>query len=163
MNLSVWRKRDPINGGLARLRDEMERTFDRFFNEPFGVGDSGLLRTEGWVPPLDMSETDNELLIRAETPGIPAKDIEVSVTGNMLTISGKKEEAREERNANYYHSERRFGSFRRVVELPASADTTKVSAEADNGVVTIHIAKKAGLKPTHIEVKPVGKKEAVTT
>lgn len=163
MNLSLWRKRDPFNGGLARLREEMDRTFDRFFSEPFGVGpiEPKSLRPEGWVPPLDVSETDSEVTIRAEVPGIPAKDLDISVSGTMLTIAGQKEETTEKKEENFYQCERRFGSFRRVIDLPDTVDPEKVTAESDNGVVTIHVAKKPGAKSKQVDVKPAGKKVAV--
>lgn len=162
MNLTLWRKRDPFESGLARLRDEMERTFERFFNEPLGLIELKHLRSEGWIPPLDVSETDSEVVVRVETPGIAAKDLDITITGNLLSISGAKEEKEEQKGETYYLCERRFGSFRRVVELPDTADPDKVSAEADNGVVTIRIAKKPGAKPRSIEVKPAGRKVAVS-
>jgi HSP20 family protein len=164
MNLSLWKKRDPFNGGLARLRDEMERTFDRFLGEPvgFGVMEPKSLRSEGWMPPLDVCETDNEVTIRAEVPGIAAKDLDISVVGSTLSIAGKKEETTETKEENYYQCERRFGSFRRVIDLPETVDSDKVTAESDNGVVTIRVAKRPGVKPKHVEIKPAGKKVPVT-
>jgi len=160
MNLTLWRKRDPFDGGLARLRDEMERTFDRFLAEP--LIEPKALRSEGWVPPLDVSETDTEVTIRAEVPGIPTKDLDISVTGNTLSIAGQKEETEEKKAEDFYQCERRFGAFRRVIDLPETTDPDRVSAESDNGVVTIHVAKRPGAKPKQIEVKPTGRKVAVT-
>jgi HSP20 family protein len=160
MNLSPWKQRERFPVGLARLRDEMDRTFDRFFSEPLGLGglEPKALRDDGWIPPLDVSETDTEVTIRAEVPGIPAKDVEISVTGNMLTIAGKKESHEEKKGEDFYQSERRFGSFRRVVALPDGVDPDKVTAESDNGVVTVHVAKRPGVKPKVVEVKPATKK-----
>jgi HSP20 family protein len=155
MNLTLWKKRDPLNGGLARLRDEMDRTFDRFFSEPFGIMDvePKSLRTEGWIPALDVSETDTEVTIRAEVPGIAAKDLDISASGNSLSIAGQKEETSEKSGEEFCQCERRFGSFRRVIDLPDTVDADKITAESDNGVVTIHVAKKPGAKPKQIEVK----------
>lgn len=161
MNLTRWNPMDPLNGGLARLRDEMERTFQRFFAEPAAIIEPKLLRSEGWIPPLDVSETDNEVTIRAEVPGIPAKDLNISVSGNRLTISGTKQEQEEKKGENFYRCERRFGSFQRLIDLPETVDPDKVSAESDNGVVTIHVAKRPGAKPRQVEVKPSAKKVAV--
>jgi HSP20 family protein len=168
MSLTLFRKRNPLsivpaNGEFARLRDEMDRTLERFYNEPFGMlgAEPKALRTTGWIPPLDVSENETEVTIRAEVPGIPTKDLDISITGNVLTMSGKKEEMTEKKEDDFYQCERRFGSFRRVIELPETIDAEKVTAEADNGVVTIHVAKKPGVKPKHVEVKPaanVGKK-----
>ncbi len=167
MSLSIWKKREPLsstshgNGGLARLREEMERTFDRFFNEPFGFVEPKALRSEGWIPPLDVSETDTEVSVRAEVPGIAAKDLDISVTDHTLSIAGKKEEQEEKKGEDFYQCERRFGSFRRLIELPEGVDPDKVTAEVDNGVVTIRIGKKPSAKAKQIEVKTASKKVPV--
>ncbi|MBS0196486.1 MAG: Hsp20/alpha crystallin family protein [Planctomycetes bacterium] len=150
-----------MNGGLATLRDEVERTFDRFFHEPLGFTEPKALRAEGWIPPLDVSETDSEVTIRAEVPGIAAKDLEITISGTTLSMAGRKDETVEKKEENFYQCERRFGSFRRVIELPETVDAEKVTAEADNGVVTVHVAKKPGAKPKQVEIKPASKKVAV--
>jgi HSP20 family protein len=155
MNLTLWNKRNAVNGDLARLRDEMGRTFERFFTEPFGFMEPKNLRTEGWIPPLDVSETETDVTIRAEVPGIGAKDLDISVSGNTLTIAGEKEQQEEKKGEDFYRCERSFGSFRRVIELPDTVDPDKVAAESDNGVVTIRVAKKPGAKPRQVEIRPV--------
>lgn len=167
MNLSLWKKRPTASlstsGEIARLRDEMDRTFERFFADPFGLGaiEPKVFRSEGWAPAIDVSETDAEVTIRAEAPGVPAKDLDISISGNTLTISGQKEESSEKTEENFYHCERRFGSFRRSIDLPEAADAEKVTAESDNGVVTIHVPKKPGARPKQVEVKAAQKKVAV--
>lgn len=163
MSLTIWKNRDPMNGGLARLRDEMDRTFEKVFNEPFGFAEPKLLRYEGWVPPLDMSETDTEVTLRAEVPGIAAKDLDISVTGKTLSIAGEKEEINEKEKEDFYQCERRFGAFKRVIDLPETVDPDKVTAEVDNGLVTIHVAKRPNAKPKQVEVKPVGRKVLVNS
>lgn len=161
MNLNLWKKRESTNG-LARLREEMDRTLDRFFTEPFGLIEPKALAAD-WVPAIDVSETDAELTVRAEVPGIAAKDLDISVSGSTLTIAGEKEESSEKCEKNVCHCERRFGSFRRAIDLPETLDADKISAESDNGVVTIHIPKKPGAKAKQVEVKPVAKKVPVAT
>lgn len=152
-----------VNGDLARLRDEMDRTFNRFFSDPFTLGsiEPKLLRTDGWMPAVDVSETDVEVTVRAEVPGIAAKDLDVSVSGGVLTIAGQKEEKSESKNEGYCCCERRFGSFRRSIELPETVDAEKISADSDNGVLTIHIPKKPGAAPKQIEIKSTAKKVPV--
>ena len=118
MNLTLWKKRRSLigNGGMSQLRDEMDRTINRFFSDPWsgmGMIEPKSMRGE-WLPAIDVSETDNEVTVRAEVPGIPAKDLEISVSGTTLTISGQKEEKEEKKEENYYHCECRYGSFRRV-------------------------------------------------
>lgn len=170
MNLTLWNRRpttilSPFNGDIARLRDELDRTFDRFFIEPFSFGmiEPKEVRSEGWLPALDMSESDAEVTIRAEAPGVPASDLDISISGTTLTISGEKQQVTERKDENLYCCERRFGAFRRAIELPETIDADRVTAEADNGVVTIHIGKKPGTKAKRVEVKPTGKKVAVST
>jgi HSP20 family protein len=141
----------------------MDRVFDRFAGEPWGLSEPKALRAEGWVPPLDVSEAENEVTIRAEIPGIAAKDLDISVSGTTLSISGQKQEEQEKKGENYYMCERRFGSFRREVELPDTVDPDKITAESDNSVITIHVARKPGAKPRHVEVKPTGRKIPVTS
>lgn len=158
MNLSLWKRRIPGPDDLFRLRDEVDRTFDRLLVEPTGLLDPKLMRTEGWLPPLDISETDSEVLVRLEAPGVASKDLDISVNNRLLTIAGKKEMVEEKQGEDFYQCERRFGAFRRVVDLPETIDPDKVTAESDNGLVTIHIGKKPGAKPKQVEVKPVGKK-----
>jgi HSP20 family protein len=164
MNLSLWKRPSTINGGLARLHDEMDRTFDRFFSEPWGglgLIEPKSLRTEIWFPSIDVSETDNEVTVRAEVAGIAAKDLDISVSGTTLTISGEKQEQQEKKDQNYYQCECRYGSFQRVIELPDTIDADRITAESDNGVVTIHVGKKPGAKTRKVEVKPTSKKVPV--
>lgn len=162
MNLALLNKRNPFTGDVARLRDEMDRTIDRLFNEPLKAMEPKLLRAEGWVPELDVSETDTDVTIRAEVPGVPAKDLEITLANGVLTVAGAKNELEEKKGENYYLCERRFGSFRRNIGLPESIDPEKITAESDNGLITIRIAKKPGAKPKVVEVKPVAKKVPVT-
>lgn len=159
MNLSLWKHRNPFNGELHRLRDEMDRTIDRLlgtsFAEPKGF------RLEGWMPLVDMSETDGEITIRAEAPGIAAKDLDISVVGGSLVLSGTKKEEDERKGEDWYQCERRFGAFRRSIELPETADPERVSAESDAGVVTIRVGKRTGVKPRHIEIRGTNGRKSV--
>jgi HSP20 family protein len=155
MSIMPWSRRDAATDGLARLREEMDRSLERFFSEPMGLAwpEPKSLRSDGWLPAIDVSENANEVTIKAELPGIAAKDLDITLSGRMLSISGQKREKSEQKDENFYHCERRFGSFRRVIELPEGIDPEKVTAEAENGVVTIHVARKPGAKPRPIEIK----------
>ncbi len=161
MNLTVWSRRDPMTLELDRLREEMGRTFDRYLGEPTALPEPKLLRAEGWIPPLDVGQTETEMRIEVEVPGIGAKDLEISVLGDELTIAGKKEERKEQKDEDVLRCERRFGSFRRVIELPETVDTGRLTAESDNGVLTIRIPKRPEAKPRQVEVKVIGKKTPV--
>lgn len=140
---------------LTRMRDEMDRVFDRFVRDPLDFAWSG--DGKNWMPALDVVDTENELVIRAELPGIAAKDVNVSVTGNVLTLSGQKEETKEEKSSNWCMSERRFGSFQRSIQLSDGLDVDKINAEQDNGVLTVKIPKLRSARPKQIQVKPAAK------
>lgn len=151
-NLIPWRNKaredavDELTTGsaLSRFHSEVDRLFERFFEEPLW-GESKLLpelrSASLWSPSLDVSESEMEITVRAEIPGVEPEDLDIAVTGNMLTISGEKKEEREERSQSVYRAERRFGSFRRSVALPDSVDTENISADYDKGVLTVHLAK----------------------
>lgn len=156
MSIIPWRGKrqdaeiEPFRA-LDTFRTEMDRMFDRFFG-----GDWPIARMGGfgnWLPTLDVAETDKDITVRAEVPGLDPEDLDISVTGQVLTISGEKKESSEKKDENFYHSERRFGSFRRSVTLPVSVDAEKVSAKHKNGVVTIVLPKLESERPKRIPVK----------
>jgi HSP20 family protein len=93
------------------------------------------------APPIDMSEDDKAYKISAELPGLDAKDVEVSVSGDRLVLKGEKRQHQEEKNKNYYLSERTYGSFERSFELPVSVDRDKIAADFSKGVLTITMPK----------------------
>lgn len=147
------------------FRGEMDRLFDRFGGsfgfpslrrmfdiEPGRRAESSFGMS---VPPIDMSEDDKAYKIAAELPGLEAKDIDVSVSGDMLVLKGEKRQEKEEKDKNYYFSERAYGSFQRAFELPASVDRDKVAADFSKGVLTITLPKTAQAQQPQkkIEVK----------
>lgn len=105
-----------------------------------------------WVPAIDMYEQSNKFVVKAELPGIKEQDIEVSVSDNTLTIKGERKTEREVKEENYYRSERAYGRFFRSIPLPANADTQKVQANYDNGVLEISIPKTAETQPKKIQI-----------
>ncbi len=135
---------------ISSMQEEMNRVIDRFFKggelPDFGVSGT-------WAPPLDLSETADKITVKAEIPGMDPKEVDISIQGDTLIIKGEKKEEKEEKGKNYYRMERRYGSFSRVVDLPASVDTNKVTAECKNGVLEITMQKKEEVKPKQISVK----------
>jgi HSP20 family protein len=131
----------------------MDQLFERFFGRTWDVMESGFGAMTAWAPSLDVSETDTEITVRAEVPGIDPKDLEITVSGQMLTLAGEKKETAEHRGENVYRSERRFGSFRRSVQLPTPVDTEKVTAEHKNGVLLIRLQKDQKAVAKRIPVK----------
>jgi HSP20 family protein len=126
----------------------------RFFDRAFGRFEQPMRAPGGaWMPALDVYETDETFVAKVELPGIEAKDVEVSVEDGTLTVSGKREFASEVNEEHYHRIERHYGSFSRVITLPQTADTEKVDASFDNGVLSIEIPKVEKAKPTKIQVK----------
>jgi HSP20 family protein len=138
---------------LVTLRNEMDRLFDAFVREPFGAVDWPFAGAGGWAPAVDLAENDQEVTVRAEMPGIDPKDLDVTISGNQLVISGEKKESSEDQGKDYYHSETRYGSFRRAVPLPEGIDSENVDAQYANGVLTLRLKKTPAAAAKRIEVK----------
>jgi HSP20 family protein len=159
MNLIPWRtKRDDEPAGqllpVSGFRSEMDRLFDSFVRDAFGWGEAGLpAASTRWAPPLDIEETDKEIHVRAEIPGMKPEDLELSIVGDALVISGEKKESQERREGGYVYQERRFGSFRREVPLPTAVDADDVKAEYKDGVLSVELKKSQEALPKKISVK----------
>jgi HSP20 family protein len=163
-SLVPWREQSqaPASRGdwfdpFMSFRREMDRMFDSFF-DTFPDRSGRALTTVGWsgiTPAVDIAETDKELVFTAEVPGVSEKDVEVTLSGDLLTIKGEKKAEHEEKNGGYSYMERRFGSFSRSVRLPFKVEDEKIDAQYDKGVLTIHIPKPADMQKSvrRIEVK----------
>jgi HSP20 family protein len=139
-------------GLLEPFRKEMEGVMERFFGEEAGNGMMAAARA--WAPRVDVEETDKEILVKADLPGVDPKAIEVSVENGILTVRGEKKEEKEEKKKNYHRIERFAGSFYRAIPLPPGTDAEKVAATSANGVVTITIPKKPEAQAKKITVTP---------
>jgi HSP20 family protein len=140
---SLWR-RDP----LTALRDELNALRSQMW------GDGG----EGWfaggiAPSVDLSETDNSVEVRMDLPGVKAKDIDIQVNGQMLTVSAQREEEREEKGRTFHRIERQSGSYSRSLTLPCAVNESEVAAEYHDGVLSITLPKTEESKGHKIEVK----------
>jgi HSP20 family protein len=140
------RNESKLNPFEAFERD-VKRIFDDFFTlEPVDLFDSA------WVPSIDVEEDEKSIHVRAEIPGIDEKDLNVTLEDNVLTISGEKKEERKEENKRYVLSERRFGSFKRSIALPAEVKADNVKASFKNGVLTVDFEKKEVSQPKRITI-----------
>ena len=110
------------------------------------------------VAAFDVKDTPEAYVFQADVPGLKEKDLEIQVSGNRLTIRGKREAEHKEPGHTYYTYERSYGSFARVFTLPESADVDKVAADLKDGVLTVSVPKKASEKPRTIAVKPQSEK-----
>jgi HSP20 family protein len=135
---------------VTRLRSEMDRLWDDYF----GSGRRGLqpLKPE-FAPAVDVKESAEAIVVKAEVPGMDAKEINIAVTGDILTIKGEKKSEREEKEENYHLLERSYGSFSRAIKLPAAVDLDKIEAKYDQGVLTVTCPKTEAVKPKAIEIK----------
>lgn len=133
-DLDVWRQRDPF----LRMQEDMDRMFDSFFERP---GALSTARAEGFWPSLDVYETEKEITIQAELPGIDEKEINLSLNRNVLTIRGKKESEEEEKGKSYYRRERSYGEFQRSIELPEGIDEDKIDATYEKGILKVVVPK----------------------
>jgi len=134
---------------MVTLRDALDRMFEESFFRPpvpFAPWSEGALA-------VDMYETDDSVVVKTAIPGVKADDIEVSVTGDTLTIKAETKEEQEVKEENYLRRERRFGSYCRSVTLPGGLEADKAEANYENGVLTLTFPKAEEVKPKTIEVK----------
>lgn len=160
MSIIPWnRKRNAApESSLAatRLRSEVGRLLDRFLQDPWSWPEDFMASVPAWAPTVDIGDSEHEITIRAEMPGLNPEDFTVTISENFLTISGEKKESTEDKGKDYYHCESSYGSFKRIIELPQSMDAAKVTAECTNGILTVHVPKPESAKRRQIEVKPSG-------
>jgi len=134
--------------GLTALQDQVNRLFeDNFTRDRSGHAD---LAT--WAPPVDIYETENELVIKADLPDVQDKDIDVRVENNTLTIRGERKFEQNVNEDNYLRIERSYGSFMRSFSLPNTVSSENIRAEYRNGVLTLHMAKLEESKPKQIKI-----------
>jgi len=148
MTLLPVRKRERGTGELARLHEEMDDLVRSFF-EPWEMP---LWRGGRW-PAIDIAEKDDRFVVKAEVPGCKAGDIDISVHGNMLTISGEKKQEEEKEEKGYYHIERSYGSFRRDLSLAGDVDPDNIEAVCRDGVLTLTLPKTEKAKPVKVKIK----------
>jgi len=134
-------------GELARLHTDIDDLFDGFFR---GL-DRPFFSYKGW-PAIDVTDNDNAVVVKAEVPGCKVEDIDVSVYGNTLTISGEKKETKQEKEKGYYHQESTYGSFRRDINLPADVDPDKIEADYKDGVLSVTLPKAEKTKAVKVKV-----------
>jgi HSP20 family protein len=140
---------DPFQD-MVTLREAMDRLFEESFVRP----------QRRWLAPegattlaLDLFESDDDVTVRASIPGVKPEDIDISITGDVLTIKGEAGEEREEHEGNYHLRERRYGAFQRSLTLPTLVKTDKARAEFEHGVLTLTLPKVEEVKPKTITIK----------
>jgi HSP20 family protein len=144
------RYREPFQQ-LERMGREMDRLWDSFFEDRPTV--RGREWMGDWLPSLDLSETKNEFVVKAEVPGMTAKDIDISLNGGVLSIRGEKKQEREEKEENYHFVERTYGSFNRSIRLPGGVHSDKIKASYKDGVLKVTLPKSEEGKRREVKIK----------
>jgi len=141
------RWRQEIEQPLTSFQREMNRLVDSFFGGelPWGAGH--------WSPSMDVAETESEIVVKAEVPGLEKDDIDLSPQGDILTIRGEKKDERKEEKGSYRLVERRYGSFQRTITLPTGVDPEKIEANFKSGVLTIKLPKTEETRARKIAIK----------
>ena len=132
---------------MMTLREVMDHLFDDAFTRPLTLRD-------GWsAPAIDMYQTDDEIVVKASLPGVKADEVQINVTGEILTIKGETRQVEEKKEKAWHMREQRWGTFERAVALPTEVVSDKAKAEFENGILTITLPKAEEVKPKVISIK----------
>jgi len=135
---------------LDTLQGEMNRLFSSFFDTPRGGGNGAPARR--WIPAMDLVETEDHFVLKADLPGVAESDVNIELESNVLTISGERKTEHEAKKDGYYRLERTTGTFSRALTLPEGIDAEAVTANFDNGVLEVRIPKPAEAKPRRVQI-----------
>jgi HSP20 family protein len=153
MNNLIRRENRDVARSTGQDRLDPFRVVDALLRwDPFRSDWSGLAQTSDFAPRFDVKETKDAYVIRADMPGVRDDEVEISLSGNLLTVTGKREDEHRAEGDQYYAVERGFGAFARTFSLPDSVDAEHVSAELKNGVLTLRVPKKPDAQPKRIEI-----------
>ena len=136
---------------LSSLQNDMNRLFNTFFDTP-STGNGGNTPRR-WVPAMDLVETDEHFVLKADLPGLAEEDVNVEVEDNVLTVSGERKAEHEDKREGYVRVERSYGAFRRSLTLPEGVDPEGVSASFDKGVLEVRIPKPEERKPRRVAIQ----------
>jgi HSP20 family protein len=146
---------------LNTIQNEMNRLFNTFFESPPAGHSSSGQTLRRWIPAMDLVETEDAFVLRADLPGLSENEVNIELEDNVLTISGERKAEHEERKEGYYRVERASGSFSRSLTLPEGVDPDAVNASFDRGVLEVRIPKPEERKPRKVAIS-VGQTSAKT-
>jgi HSP20 family protein len=152
MALVRW---DPVRE-MNTIQQEMNRLFNTYFDAPSAEGG-----TRRWIPPMDLSETDDHFVLRADLPGVPQDDVKIELDSSVLTISGERKAEHEERKEGWHRVERAFGSFSRSLTLPEGVDPEGIEASFNSGVLEVRIPKPEERKPRQVSIAVGGSPKTI--
>lgn len=145
---SVLAERWEPSRGVLDIQQEMNRLFDSFFGRPLATNAADRV----WVPLVDVYETKDDLVVTLELPGVREKEVEVSITGDLLTVKGERRFDREVKDESFHRVERVYGKFERAIPLPVAVQTDKVKATYRDGILEIRLPKVEEVKPKQIKI-----------
>jgi len=154
MALIRWEPAREVNS----LQSEMNRLFNTFFGDS-PAGEAGNFRR--WVPAMDLVETDDHFVLRADLPGMSEEDVSIELEDNVLTVSGERKSEHEERREGYHRVERASGRFSRTLSLPEGVDPDAIEASFERGVLEVRIPKPEERKPRRVSIGVGGNREAI--
>jgi HSP20 family protein len=135
---------------LNSIQNEMNRLFNTYFDAPLSNG--GASGQRRWLPPMDLVETEDNFVLRADLPGLSEGDVNIELEDNVLTISGKRQSEHEERKEGVHRVERAYGSFSRSLTLPEGVNAEAIKANFDRGVLEVLIPKPEERKPRKVAI-----------
>jgi HSP20 family protein len=141
-----------------REMNTLQSNLNRIFQD-YGRGSDELLTSGTFVPPVDIYEDDHNITLKMEVPGVDQKDINITMENNTLTVRGERKFEKDAKEENFHRIERRYGEFTRSFSLPNTVDSENVTANFDNGILNIKLAKRAEAKPKQIKVGTGSTKE----
>jgi HSP20 family protein len=157
MALIRWEPVREIN----TIQNEMNRLFNTLFESPGQAGNAGSAGVRRWIPAMDLVETDEDFVLRADLPGLTEKDVHIELEDNVLTISGERKAEHEERKEGYYRVERSSGTFSRSLTLPEGVNPEAVKASFDRGVLEVRVPKPEERKPRKVAISVGGSPKTI--
>jgi HSP20 family protein len=145
MSITRW---DPFQDFL-----NLQREVGRLFEKTFGIHEGGKKSSSEWIPAIDVYQTKDKVVVKAELPEIEAKDIEVTLEKDRLVIKGERNLTDEVKEEDFYRLERRYGRFQRVIPIPASVKADEVAASYHDGILEVNLPKTEEVKPKQIKIK----------
>jgi HSP20 family protein len=145
-----------MRGGFSPLNqlDRLRSQIDRLFEDPLALLGPSTSFFEGWNPKLDVYEDKDRITVQAELPGMKREEIDLSVHGDTLTVSGERKQEQERKEGETFRSERYFGRFQRSVTLPQPVDVTRIEARYKDGILTVTCPKTEEAKRKQIQIQP---------
>lgn len=137
---------------IDSLQGEMNRLFSTFFDTPSRPGNGNAATGRRWIPAMDLVETGEHFVLKADLPGMSESDVNIELENNVLTVSGERKTEHEEKHEGYYRLERSAGAFSRALTLPEGIDADAIAATFDNGVLEVRIPKPAQAQPRKVQI-----------